>query len=190
MATLNIIQTGIESAVLELQPLFGTIDGAVLHMLPGGVENPEGFGASLKDVYAFTSLGKGTFRGGHYHLELQEMFFPVSGTALWVLSDFRPESPTYQKTIGLVLGFKALATPTTLPSHTVDQLSLPRVRVPAGVYHAIFPLTDERVMTIALGSTPFQKEDYRYPALEEIPGITKILNEAGLSLETYQRIQV
>lgn len=189
MATLKVIETGLEGATIELQPLFGNIDGAVLHMLPGGVENPEGWGTSIKDIYAFTSLGKGTFRGGHYHPVLNELFFPVCGTALWVLSDFRPKSPTYQKTIGLVLGFSALPSPTDLQSYTIDQLSLPRVRVPAGVYHAIFPLTDERVMTIAVGSTPFDKEDYRYPVLEEIPDIEDVLGSVGLSVKNYQRIQ-
>lgn len=189
MATLKVVETELQGVTVELQPLIGSLEGGVLHMLPGGVLNEEGFKESLKDIYGFTALGKNMFRGGHYHLELNELFFQVCGTALWLLSDFRPESPTYQKTIGLILGFHALPTPSTLPSYTVDQGSLARLRVPAGIYHAVFPLTDERMLSIALGSTPYRKEDYKYPTLEEIPDAEDILVQVGLSTSLYQRTQ-
>jgi dTDP-4-dehydrorhamnose 3,5-epimerase-like enzyme len=75
MATLSIHKTPIEGLTVEIQPLIGSLEGGVFHMLPGGVLNEEGFKHSLEDIYAFTALGKGTFRGGHYHHVLNELFF-------------------------------------------------------------------------------------------------------------------
>jgi dTDP-4-dehydrorhamnose 3,5-epimerase-like enzyme len=174
--------TGIDGAAVEPQPRIGDEDGAVLHMLPGGTKNPHGFGPDILDIYASTARGKHTFRGGHYHLKLDELFFQTSGTALWLLSDFRSDSPTFGKTVGVVLGIdrENLSIPTGISSFFLSDGAFPRLRIPAGVYHAFFPLTDERVTTVALGSTPYDKEDYRYPKLEEIPDAAKILKYFGI----------
>lgn len=176
------ITTAIAGVKVELQPRFGTHEGAVLHMLPGGVQNPEGFGQELLDVYASTAQGKGVQRGGHYHLKLDELFFTVAGTALWILSDFREDSPTYQKTIGLILGVDRPQEKYDVHTYVVEDGSLPRLRVPHGVYHTFIPLTDERVTTICLGSTPYVKEDYRYPELAVVPGAKELLDRVGLAL--------
>lgn len=180
MATLEIIETGILGTTIELQPRFGTHEGAVLHMLPGGVGNPEGFGQKLLDVYASTAQGRGIQRGGHYHPMLDELFFTVSGTALWILSDFREDSPSYQKTVGLVLGDERRGASYQLPTYMIEDASLPRLRIPHGVYHTYIPLTDERVMVIALGSTPYDKDDYQYPEFTTLPGVGEILKSVEL----------
>ncbi len=183
MATLNILPAGIDGVTVELQPRFGDHEGAVWHMLPGGVGNPEGFGEKLLDIYASSAKGKGTMRGGHYHLELDELFFTLSGCALWLLSDFRETSPTFQKTVGIILGIDTLSTPYDLPTYVVADGSLPRLRIPAGVYHAIIPLTDERVTAVGVGSTSYNKNDYRYPELQDIPGAKEILQRTGITSE-------
>lgn len=182
MATLNVIQTGIAGTTIELQPRFGERDGAVLHMLPGGVGNPEGFGQNLLDVYASTAKGQGVQRGGHYHLKLDELFFTLAGTALWILSDFRPESPTYQTTVGIILGDEKPATDIDLPVYVTANGSLARLRIPAGVYHTYLPLTAERVTVVGLGSTPYDKADYVYPEFYSIPKASELLKTAGVEL--------
>lgn len=161
---------GIEGVAIEPMPRIGAEDGAVLHMLPGGVLNPHGFGSSLKDVYAFTAKGKNTFRGGHYHLKLDELFFQFSGTALWIFSDFRESSSTYGKTASITIDIE----------QWIVEGSFPRIRVPAGVYHAIFPLTDERMMSVGIGSTAYDKEDYRHPAPQDVPDLLQILARHGI----------
>ncbi len=180
MPTVSVIETGLNGATIERQSRIGDMRGAVLHVLPGGVLNPEGFGSELKDVYAFTAEGKNVMRGGHYHPVLNELFLPMSGTALWILSDFREASPTFQKTVAFIMGLRKSEGLPDLPCYTLDEGSLPRLRVPAGVYHAVIPLTDERVMTIALGSTPYDKEDYRYPTVDEVPSMRTILDSLGI----------
>lgn len=182
MATLSVIATGIEGTSIELQPRFGERDGAVLHMLPGGVGNPEGFGQNLLDIYASTAKGQGVQRGGHYHEKLDELFFTLAGTALWILSDFRPESPTYQTTVGLILGDERPTTTLDLPTYVTADGSLARLRIPAGVYHTYLPLTSERVMVVGLGSTPYDKADYVYPDFVSIPHARDILKRAGVEL--------
>lgn len=174
---------GIEGVRVELQRYIGNTDGGVIHLLPGGTDNADCFKQGLHDVYAFTAHGKNVMRGGHYHHRLNELFFPMSGTALWILSDFRPDSPTFQKTSACILSIPEYTPPkkTSFPVFSLlGDRCMPRIRVPAGVYHAIIPLTDERVTTTALGSEPYQKEDYAYPLLESIPDLAKLLEEIGI----------
>lgn len=182
MATLSVIETGIVGTTIELQPRFGERDGAVLHMLPGGVGNPEGFGQNLLDVYASTVRGRGVQRGGHYHLKLDELFFTLAGTALWILSDFRPDSPTFQTTVGIVMGEERAQADIDLPTYVTADGSLARLRIPAGVYHAYLPLTSDRVTVVGLGSTPYDKADYVYPEFATVPRAHAILKQAGVEL--------
>jgi len=181
--SLSIHQTGIEGCSVELQPMFGKPDSAVLHMLSGGAQNPEGFGPIL-DVYACTAKGKGVMRGGHYHKVLEEFFFPATGSSLWVMCDFRPESPTYQKTTAVVLSIEPVESPNGLPVFTAVEGSFPRLRVPHGVYHAFMPITEERVLVTALASTPHDATDYVYPTLDEIIRLEDVLGE-----ELYQQMK-
>ena len=145
-------------------------------MLPGGSGNPDWFGGEILDVYGFYSNEQNKLRGGHYHPILNEMFFTVAGTALWILSDFRPESPTYKKTIAVVLGKAKSDRAHNLPSYTAEETGKhARITVPAGVYHAVAPLGDAGFTTIALGSTAFDKADYEYPAIDDVPNMKNIL---------------
>lgn len=171
------IQTEIDGVVIDLMPAFEKNSGGVFHMLPGGTANADWFGGDIRDVYGFYSNEQNKLRGGHYHPTLNEMFFTVAGTALWVLSDFRPESPTYKKTIGVVLGKAQFDRPDSVQSFTVEEIGRhARIKVPAGVYHAIAPLGDIGFTVIALGTTAFDADDYRYPAINEVPDMTSILD--------------
>lgn len=164
-------------------PLFGDMTGGVLHMLPGGDTNTEWIGEEgIKDVYACFGTKKAGSRGGHYHHRLEEQFFSVAGTVLWILSDFRAASPTHGKTIGVILGWNAPKEKGGLPSYTVEETgSLARLTVPSGVYHALFPLA-ESFLAIALGTTGYDKEDYAYPSPSDIPDMEVILGRFGLKI--------
>lgn len=172
----NHIESGINGCVIDLMPAFEKNSGGVFHMLPGGVKNPDWYGGDILDVYGFYSNEKNKLRGGHYHPVLDEIFFTVSGTALWILSDFRKDSPTFQKTIALILGKKKSNDAHNVPSYTVEDTTRhARLKVPAGVYHAITPLGDEGFTAIALGTTAFNKDDYQYPTIDDVPEMKKIL---------------
>jgi len=179
--SVSIFETGISGCCVELQPVFGTTEAAVLHMLSGGANNPEGFGPIL-DVYACTAVGKGLMRGAHVHKVLDEFFFPASGSALWVLCDMREGSPTYKKTAGVVLSLNPVETPNNVPLFTATDGTFPRLRVPHGVYHAFVPINDERVLITALGSTPHVPEDYVYPSWDEIPGVKDLVGDTFFAL--------
>ena len=173
--SLQISETGIQDCRIEIQPLFGSKESGVLHILSGGEKNKEWFGGPVNDVYACFSTNN-TARGGHYHKVLDEMFITVSGTALWIVSDFRPESPTYKKTAAVVTGWNKVETKHTFPSYTFEELGgLARLRVPAGVYHAVYPLAKSGYLAVALGTTGHVAEDYAYPTLEEVPEMKGIL---------------
>lgn len=183
--SLQIIETGIGGCRIEQQRLIGNAQKGVVHFLPGGSKNPEWFGGEILDVYGFYAAEKNTFCGGHYHPKLHEMFFTISGTALWVVSDFRPNSPTFEKTTAFILGHTAPPETNGLPTYLWQPpTGVSRVRVPSGVYHIIFSLTDEGFVSLALGSTAYDAEDYRYPKPEEVPGMADILKPFGIPLPT------
>lgn len=179
--SLEVTPLTIDGVRVELQPRIGSADGAVLHMLPGGTGNPDALDGKILDVYAFTMRGRGNVRGGHYHPVLDELFFTFSGSALWVLSDFRPASSTHGMTTGVIVGDAAPRETYGVPMYVLADGQLARLRVPHGVYHALVPLTDERVTTVALGSTPYDKNDYRYPTLDEVPGARELLAKFGIT---------
>ena len=178
------ILTGIEGCVIDLMPVFEKNSGGVFHMLPGGSENADWYGGSILDVYGFYSNEKNKLRGGHYHPVLSEIFFTVSGTAIWILSDFRQDSPTFQKTIGVILGKNKPAESYDFPDYTVETTGrYARIKVPAGVYHAIAPLGNQGFSAIALGTTRYSKDDYRYPTISEVPNMREILKKFSIDPE-------
>lgn len=171
-------ETGIHNCIIEPQPIFGDETGGVLHLLPGGSSSSSWFGGEVLDVYGFFASGDSPRRGGHYHPKLNEMFIVLSGAALWVLSDFRPGSPTYKKTTALVLAENTPAETFGLPCFAwrTDR-SVPRLRVPAGVYHAVFPIDEHGFTCLALGTTPYDKSDYVYPPDAEVPNLLLITSK-------------
>lgn len=173
----NLIETGIDGCVIDLMPTFEKNDGGVFHMLPGGSGNADWYGGEILDVYGFFSKEPHAMRGGHYHPKLNEYFFPLSGTSLWILSDFRESSPTFGKTITLTIG--DTQEQSDVPNYPLNQH--PRLRVPAGVYHAIAPLSEDGFTVVALGTTPFDKEDYVYPTVDEVPEMKNILKTFSIT---------
>ncbi|MBI4142471.1 hypothetical protein HY480_01190 [Candidatus Uhrbacteria bacterium] len=118
---------------------------------------------------------------------LDEFFFVLAGSALVLLSDFRDTGPTRGVTIGVILGEDAPTETHGISAHVLTDGSLARLRVPHGVHHAFFPLDDRRMTVVALGSTPYDKEDYRYPTLDDVPGAREMLEQFGITSESGNR---
>ena len=158
------IPTGIDGCVIEPQPLFGTESAGVLHMLSGGEKNSKWFaGSRILDIYSCFTTEAYSSRGGHYHYKQYEMFLPYSGSVLFVLTDHRPESQTHGKTSAVIIGWDTPQETHGLPCYTFKKDKImPRIRVPVGVYHALFSL-ETGFTVVALGSWPYEKDDYAYP---------------------------
>ncbi len=162
---LQAIETGIEGCIIEPQPLFGNETAGVLHMLSGGEKNPKWFGGEVLDIYSCFTTEPHSSRGGHYHHKQNEMFLPYGGSVLFLLIDFRMESPAYEKTSAVIIGWDTPAETRGLPCFTFKKDGfMPRLRVPVGVYHALFSL-ETGFTVVALGSWPYEKDDYVYPDL-------------------------
>ncbi|MBN1584955.1 dTDP-4-dehydrorhamnose 3,5-epimerase family protein [Candidatus Uhrbacteria bacterium] len=184
-------ETGIDGLAVEPQPIFGNPDGAVLHLIPGGTDSPEMLDGGIRDVYASMAIGRGIWRGGHYHGRLDEFFFVMSGRAVWLFVDMRPESRTSGRHYLCVVdaearrnGAGSLGPPVPEFSVVGDMKSY-RLRVPAGVYHAYAPLGEGRVMILAVGNTPFDGQDYFYPDIRTVgdsPALHERLEELGLEI--------
>lgn len=175
----QIIKTGIEGLEIQPQKVVGDERGLLVEMIQGGTENPV-TSHGIKNIYASIAVGKHTGRAAHYHYKLHELFFTLSGTALWLFHDFRKDSPTFGQNAGVVVGFEKPTVPVFHDVLTLDQKQFARVEVPAGVYHAYWPLTDEKVMVVAVASMPHDNEDYWRGKPVEVSGFPEILGKYGI----------
>ncbi len=166
---------------LEIQPqkVVGDERGFLAEMIQGGTKNAvtdHGIG----NIYTSVAVGKHTGRAAHYHYKNHEIFFTLTGTALWLFYDFRKESVTFGETVGVVVGMKKPDFPVHHEIYTLDEKKFVRVVVPAGVYHAYWPLTDEPVMVTAVASEMHDNADYWRGKPSEVPGFTEILAQYGI----------
>lgn len=179
METPNIIKTEIKGLEIQPQKVVGDERGMLAEMIQGGTENPV-TAHGIRNIYTSIAVGKHTGRAAHYHYKLHELFFTLTGTALWLFHDFRKDSPTFGKSAGVVVGFEKPNFPVFHDVLTLDQKQFARVVVPAGVYHAYWPLTDEKVMVVAVASQPHDNEDYWRGKPAEVPGFPEILGKYGI----------
>ena len=173
-------ETPIQGLAVRLEQVIGDPRGFLAQMLPGGTGNPAVQSHGIGNIYASIATGKHIARAAHFHFNNHEIFFTITGTALWLFHDFRAGSVSEGKNFGLVLGFDA---PTTAVHHeifTLDQKKIARVSVPVGVYHAFWPLTDEKVITIAVASEPHDDADYDRRTIKTVPGFLDILASYGI----------
>lgn len=134
-----------------------------------------------KHLHASIAVKKGVARGEHYHYRLIENFYILSGTALWIFHDFNKESKTFGKTWALILGFSPKSNPATAGPNPkklfIDQNKLAQVEIPPYIYHAFWPLTNERVVAFATGTTGYDPKDFVKLKIDEVPGAVKILKK-------------
>ena len=175
---------------MEIKKLSTTIDGLNLYlnkvvmdkrgvycdMAPGGTDSPL-FKDGIKHIHGSIATKKLVPRGGHYHYRLRENFYTLSGTALWYFYDFREDSPTYQKSYAVILGFEKPKENFRFPSYTIEEGSMAQIFIPPKVYHIFWPLSDGQVVVAGTGSLDYDPSDYARPAIEEVPGAKEIFEE-------------
>src|SRR3989344_1627658 len=176
------IQTSIEGLKIRIQKVVGDSRGVLCELAPEGMADSF-FSAGVKNMYTSVAVGKHMQRAGHYHHKNQEVFYTLTGCALWGFADFRKGSSTFGKTYAIVVGAESPPTKTDAPVFVVDDKKMAQVFVPSGVYHAYWPLTDTSVSVLAVASEPYNKEDYVYPKLGDVPGVGKILGMFGIEVK-------
>ena len=102
-----------------------------------------------------TGCRRGVAKAWHYHRQQTDHFVCVSGAALVVLYDGRPESPTR----GLVEEFTLASPPSQDPSPVL-------LKIPVGVIHGLTVLQGEEARVINIPTLPYRHtapDEYRYP---------------------------
>lgn len=119
----------------------------------------------INHLHASIAMKKGVARGEHYHIKLVENFWILSGTALWIFHDFNKKSKTFGKTWSIVLDFPP------------KKNQLAQIEINPYIYHAFWPLTKEKVIAFATGTTAYDPTDFVKPRIEELPEAIKILKK-------------
>lgn len=131
-----------------------------------------------RHLHVSIAIKKGVARGAHYHYRLKENFYILSGTSLMLFHDFNKKSKTFGKTWSVILGFSPKTkVPRGTKSYFIDEEKLAQIEVPPYVYHAFWPLTNEKSIAFVTGTEGYDPKDFVKPNLEEIPGAVKILRK-------------
>lgn len=176
------IQTSINGLELHLTKFIGDSRGFLAEMLQGGFENDLVKEVGVRNIYTSVATGKHIGRAAHFHFKNREIFFTLTGTALWLFHDFREGSPTRGQSWGYIAGLKKPDFEVHQPVYVLEEKNMARVVVPTGVYHAYWPLTDDPVMVVALASVPHDDADYDRRRPAEVPGFSEILSQYSISL--------
>jgi len=141
----------------------------------------------IKHLHASIAINKGVARGEHYHYRLIENFYILSGTALWIFHDFNKKSKTFGKTWSVILGFthplaKGVARGVFRGTkyYFIDKNKLAQIEIAPYIYHAFWPLTNEKVVAFATGTTGYDPSDFVRLSADEVPGVKKILGKYGI----------
>ncbi len=178
---MTLVKMPIDGLRVELQKVVGDSRGLLAELLPGGARDPAVAEFGIGNLYASIATGRHVARAGHFHFKNHENFFTLTGVALWLFHDFRENSPTFGVTAGLVLGAAAPETAVQHPQFVLTEKQMARVGVPVGVYHAYWPLTDEKVVVVAAASDPHNDADYDRRPPAEVPGFREELAKYGIA---------
>ncbi|MBI4433309.1 dTDP-4-dehydrorhamnose 3,5-epimerase family protein [Candidatus Uhrbacteria bacterium] len=174
IADARVETTAIVGLELHHTKVVGDARGLLAELVQGGTANPV-LAPGLGNLYVSIAVGKHVGRAAHFHFRLRELFFTITGTAVWFFHDFRSESPTAGQSFVVVLGAERPAMPTADPVYVLADRDMVRVDVPPGVYHAYWPLTDTPVAVLAAPSLPHDDTDYDRRKPSEIPGCRELL---------------
>ena len=177
------ITTEIQGLEIHLQKFFGDSRGLLAEMIQGGMQNSVVQEFGVGNIYASIATGRHIARAAHFHFKNHEIFFTLTGTALWLFHDFRESSATFGQNVGMVVGFDSPTVPVHHPVYVLDQKQMARVIVPTGVYHAYWPLTDEKVVTVAVASEKHDDADYDRRTIKTVPGFLDILAQYGMDIQ-------
>lgn len=169
----EIINTDIERLEIKLNKVVSDRRGALCEVLPDG---SDGINYKIRNVHASIAVQKGIPRAGHYHNKNIEIFYTLTGSALWIFMDYRKSSPTFGKIWSAILGFDGMKI-NGICSYTIDNSQMAQVLVPAGVYHVFYPLTEKLVTVLSIASETYDEKDYVRINPEDIMEIKDILDK-------------
>lgn len=175
------IATPIKGLNLYLNKVVSDPRGSYCDMAPGGTDNPL-YAEGIKHIHASIATHKYIPRGGHYHFDLKENFFTLSGTALWYFYDFKKDSPTYGQSYAVILGYDKLGLELGIPEYTIDAGAAAQIMIDPGVYHVYLPLTDAETVVAGTGSLDYDPKDYDRTAVEDVPGAMEAFEKVKAAL--------
>ena len=175
----EILKTNIDGLVIRMNKVVAGATGALCELAPAGFSD-EFFSTGVKNIYASIATAKGSARGGHYHMRQNENFYVLSGTLLWIFVDFRENSKTNGEIFSVITGFAFPKENKNIPAYTIDKNQMAQLFIPAGVYHIWGQLSEEKAVVLAVSSEHYDKTDYAYPKIEELPKVKKILDEFNM----------
>lgn len=174
------IATRIDGLTVLRNHAIGDKRGWLGELVPGGSQHPD-LGAGFGNLYASVAMGKHTARAGHYHYRQSEIFFTLTGTALWAFQDYREGSRTFGEVYAVVFTDRA-STSGPAPTYRIGPSTMPGIVVPHGVYHVYWALTDEPVRVVCVATTPHDDSDYVRLAPADVPGLSTLVKPYGLAL--------
>jgi len=163
------IATPIKGLNFYLNKVVSDKRGSYCDMVPGGTDNPL-YIEGIKHIHASIATKKFVPRGGHYHFDLKENFFTLSGTALWYFYDFNPKSPTFGESFSAIFGYNKLEMDAGVPEYTIDQNATAQIAISPGIYHVFWPLTEKETVVVGTGSADYNPKDYNRKKIEDVPG--------------------
>lgn len=177
---MDIIKTKILGLEFQPQKVVGDPRGLLAEMIQGGTASSVVQEHGIGNIYSSIATGKHIGRAAHYHYKNHEIFFTLTGSALWLFHDFRKDSPTFGQSEGVIVGWEKPTSEVHHPVHVLSDKQFLRVVVPTGVYHAYWPLTDNPVTVVAVASVPHNDADYWRGKPVEVPGFPDILKLYGI----------
>ncbi|MBI4434293.1 hypothetical protein HY635_00515 [Candidatus Uhrbacteria bacterium] len=186
-ATSNVIAdarvetTSIAGLELHHTKVVGDSRGILAELIQGGSANPV-LAWGFRNLYASIATGKHIGRAAHFHFKNCECFFTLTGTALWFFHDFREGSPTAGRSYACVAGFKRPPSAVSDPVYVLEDRDMVRFTVPAGVYHAYWPLTGDPVTVVSAGSEVHDDADYDRRPPSAVPGCREWLARYGITV--------
>lgn len=179
------ISTPIKGLNIYLNKAISDERGSYCDMAPGGTDNPL-YADGIKHIHASIATKKFTPRGGHYHFDLKENFFTLSGTALWYFYDFNPKSPTFRESFSVIFGYDKLGIDVGIPEYTIDQDSAAQIAISSGIYHILWPLTEKETVVVGTGSADYNPKDYNRKKIEDVPGAVATFEKIKKKIMGYE----
>jgi dTDP-4-dehydrorhamnose 3,5-epimerase-like enzyme len=181
------VVTPIVGLEVGLNRVIGDARGWLGELVPGGVSNPDAK-EGLGNVYLSVAIGRNIARAGHYHYRQSELFFTITGAALWVFKDFREDSKTFGAVYAAV--FAAEDVPIgRAPTYRVGE-SMPYIVVPHGVYHVYWALSDTPVRVVCVATTPHDNADYVRLNPSEVAGLDDLVRPYGVIFQSISSLAI
>ena|SRR3989338_6024023 len=172
------VGTPIDGLTVLLNRAVGDERGWLGELVPNGAAHQD-LSDGLGNIYVSIVLGKGIARAGHYHHRQSELFFTLTGTALWAFRDYREESSTFGRVYAVIFTDSSVP-PGSVPVYVIGTGAMPGIVVPHGVYHVYWALSEAPVRVVCVATTPHDDTDYVRLQPVEVPDLATLIKEYRL----------